>query len=374
LIRLRLVFPVLLALFCAANALATGESADTADRNAVALEALSRLKGVDLEANPAVKSAVLKVLEQMKGTQSFVEIVRDFGLKDQDAGLIDYAARNPTSSIGVEAMRLVLAHKSFDLLKGAMAGTNAVPVIQAIGFAGDRDSLPLLESVVKDESRPVVVRKEAIIALARMKEGAEAVLELARVSKLPEDLKFAAGVALNGVRWEEVKSAAAQLLPMPKAINDKPLPPVRELVAMKGDAAKGAEVFRRQTVACITCHQVNGEGTDFGPNLSEIGTKLPKEALYESILDPSAGIAFGYEAWQVELKDGDEALGLIVSETPDELAVKVVGGIVKRFKKSEIKSRVQQKLSIMPAGLQQTMSTQDLVDLVEYLTTLKKAN
>jgi putative heme-binding domain-containing protein len=372
LIRLRFVISVLLALFRAGVAFATGEGPDNADRNAIALEALSRLKGVDLDANPAVRSAVLKILEQLKGTQSFVEIVRDFGLKDQDPGLIDYAARNPTSSSGVEAMRLALGHQNFDLLKRAMAGTNAVPVIQAMGYAGDHDSLPLLEPVVTDESRPVVVRKEAIIALARMREGAEAVLGLAKAGKLPDDLKFAAGVALNGVRWEEVKSAAAQLLPMPKAINDKPLPPVRELVAMRGDAAKGAEVFRRQTVACITCHQVNGEGTDFGPNLSEIGTKLPKEALYESILDPSAGIAFGYEAWQVELKDGDEALGLIVSETPDELAVKVVGGIVKRFKKSEIKSRVQQKLSIMPAGLQQTMSTQDLVDLVEYLTTLKK--
>ena len=43
-----------------------------------------------------------------------------------------------------------------------------------------------------------------------------------------------------------------------------------------------------------------------------------------------------------------------------------------RYKKSEIDRRTKQKLSIMPAGLEQTMSTEDLVDLVEYLSSLKK--
>ena len=119
-------------------------------------------------------------------------------------------------------------------------------------------------------------------------------------------------------------------------------------------------------------HQVNGRGIDFGPNLSGIGAKLGKDALVESILDPSAGISFGYEAWQIELKSGDEAFGLIASETADELAIKAQGGIITRYKKSAIAKREQQKLSIMPVGLQQTMTTQEFVDLVEYLSSLKK--
>ncbi len=143
---------------------------------------------------------------------------------------------------------------------------------------------------------------------------------------------------------------------------------------MKGDAGRGAEVFALADVACINCHQVNSKGIDFGPRLSEIGTKLAKEALYESIIDPSAGISFGYEGWQIQLKNGDEALGLIVSETNDELAVKTQNGIVTRYKKSELEKRTKMNISIMPAGLQQAMSVQDLVDLVEYLTTLKNAS
>src|SRR5205085_1081791 len=105
------------------------------------------------------------------------------------------------------------------------------------------------------------------------------------------------------------------------------------------------------------------EGTDFGPNLSEIGTKLGKDALYESILDPSAGISFGYEAWQLELKNGDEAYGLLVSKTPDEFVIKNIGGIVTHYKKADVVSKQIQKLSIMPSGLERAMTEQELVDL-----------
>jgi putative heme-binding domain-containing protein len=131
--------------------------------------------------------------------------------------------------------------------------------------------------------------------------------------------------------------------------------------------------FRRDQTGCIKCHRVGSEGGDIGPALTEVGTKLAKEALYESILDPSAGISFGYEAWQVQLKSGDEAYGLKSSETTDELAIKDTNGIITRYKKTEVASMQQTKTSIMPTGLQLTMTTQDLVDLVEYLSSLKKA-
>ena len=141
---------------------------------------------------------------------------------------------------------------------------------------------------------------------------------------------------------------------------------------MKGDIANGAKIFANASPGCANCHIVNGRGIELGPNLSEIGTKLGKDALIEAILEPSSGVSFGFEAWNFALKNGDEAYGLIASETADEVAVKAVGGIITRLKKSEVESRQQSKLSIMPAGLQAAMTTQDLVDLVEYLASLKK--
>ena len=85
----------------------------------------------------------------------------------------------------------------------------------------------------------------------------------------------------------------------------------------------------------------------------------------------SAGISFGFEAWMIKLKSGDEAYGLITSETAEEVVVKNKT-VVMHVKKPDIESRQQMKLSIMPANLQAAMSAQDLVDLVEFLSSLKK--
>jgi putative heme-binding domain-containing protein len=219
----------------------------------------------------------------------------------------------------------------------------------------------------------VAVRRQTVRSLAQIQEGAINLLRLAEQDKLPNDLKYTATTELNAVRWPELKAKAAQLLPPPQSRNTEPLPSVAELSQKKGDPARGAQVFARPEVGCINCHRINDKGTDFGPGLSEIGAKLGKDALYEAILDPSAGIAFGYEAWQLGLKSGDEAYGIIVSETADELTIKDTKAIPTRIKKSDIATRQQLKTSIMPAGLQQTMSTQDLIDLVEYLSSFKKA-
>jgi len=109
-----------------------------------------------------------------------------------------------------------------------------------------------------------------------------------------------------------------------------------------------------------------------GPALTEIGDKLPKSELYEAILDPSAGISFGYEAWQVSMKDGNIAFGIITSETPAEISVRGPTGVVTKHPKANVKSRTQQPISLMPPGLHLTMKVEELVDLIEYLASLKK--
>lgn len=373
--RFRLWQPAWLIVVCltASDGLGADPPNNDSVNTSISLEALSRLKDVDLEANPAIKSIVLKVLEQMRGKPEFVEIVRDFKIPGQTPGLLEMAAKAPNSQAGVEAMRLVLKEDNLDLLKQSLSGTNATSLTEALGNTGENTIVPILEPLVVDAARDAQLRKGAVRALSKVKEGAAALLKMAKDQKLADDLTLTAATELNSVHWDDLRAEAAQVLPMPQGQDARPLPAIAELVKMNGNATNGAAVFRREAVGCSKCHQVNGVGVDFGPNLSEIGTKLAKEALYESILDPSAGIAFGYEAWSLELKNGDEAYGLIVSETADELALKAVGGVVTRYKKADVARRTKQKLSIMPAGLAKTMSVQELVDLVEYLSSLKKA-
>jgi putative heme-binding domain-containing protein len=351
------------------------DSAEADDRTALAIAAVSRLQDVDLSQNPKLRETVLKLLEKTRGTASFVKLVQQFNLTDQHAGLLEVAVAHPAEEAGVEALRWAVAHGGAPLLRATLDGTNAAAaarVAETLGLTGETRAVPLLLPLATDPTRDAALRKQAVRALAQTHAGAQALLALAREDKLGNDVRFTASSELNRARWPEIKAAAAQLLPLPPGPNAQPLPPVAELLKLKGDPANGAKVFASANTACQTCHQVRGQGTDFGPNLSEIGSKLGKDALYEAILDPSAGISFGYEAWLLQLKNGDEPYGLIVSETAGEVALKSSNGIVARFKKADIVKREQQKLSIMPAGLAQAMTLQELVDLIEYLASLRK--
>ena len=195
---------------------------------------------------------------------------------------------------------------------------------------------------------------------------------LAKNKSLPDDMMFTAGNELRSSPGKEIRDEAATLFPAPAAKDNKPLPPIAELLKMKGDATKGHAQFAG---ICIRCHQVNGEGVDFGPNLSEVGTKLGKDALMTKVLQPSSSLAFGYEGKTLKLKNGDQADGLITSRTDDEITLKTSNGttaIVTKFKRADIAEIKVMKTTMMPEGLQSAMSAQDFVDLMEYLSTLKK--
>jgi len=355
-------------------AAALAQPIDPAKLNTM-IEALTRLGPEAVNANPKLKEALGKVLAATRGTPQFVQLVEQFKLADQNAGLLEVAAKLPADEAGVTALRLVLVGGDTAALTAVLTGkdaTAATKIVEALGNTGAKQLPALLLPLVPDATRDTNLRKQSVRALARTQDGAAALLKLAREDKLPADLRFTATTELNAVRWPELKAEAAKLLPLPPGQGDKALPPVAELLAMKGDARRGVEVFSRETVGCAKCHVVNGQGVDFGPALSEIGSKLPKDALLEAILDPSAGISFGFEAWSVETKAGEEFFGLIVSETGEDVSVKTVGGAVTKVKKADLARRQQSKLSIMPAGLQQTMTVQELADLLEFMASLKK--
>ena len=344
------------------------------NRTSLAVEAVTRLQNVDLEKNAKLKETVFKLLERTRGTPDYLRLVKHFKLKDQQAGLMELAIAQPADEVGVEAVRLILSEGNLKPIEEKLAsdGTNAIALARAIGNSTKHEAVPLLLPIVNDDRADLSLRREAVRGLAKSESGAAALLAIAKQGKLSDDLKTTASFELGKARWENIRGEAANLLPLPAGQNNQPLPPLAELIKRKGDAQNGKRVFHTATTACASCHKVKGEGTEVGPDLSEIGSKLAKEALYESIIDPSAGISFGYEAYQLELKSGEEAYGLVVSETPDELALKNNTGVVTRYKKSDVKTRQQMKLSIMPAGLQQAMTVDELVDLIEYLSSLKK--
>ena len=338
----------------------------------VQLEALKRLKDIDLDANPAIKKVVLDILESSRGKAAFIEIVRDFKLPGHEAELLRYAQAHPNDSTGVEAIRLLLNGDGRELISDAIDGEHATSTVTALANAQAPEAAPVLLRLAKDAKKTLAQRTIAVNGLAKAKPGASALLTEAKAGRLPADLGFAAGNALRSVRWKGIRAQAAKLFPPPRGLGQA-LPPLAKLVAMRGDIANGEKVFFRPQSTCATCHQINGRGIDFGPKLSGIGTKLGREALFLSILDPSAGISIGYEAWLLKTKNGAEALGIITSQTDDEVTLKVPGGISITYKAADIAKRTQLPTSIMLPGLQATMTPQELVDLISYLLSLKQA-
>ena len=346
------------------------------DRTAIAIEALQRLKGMDVTQSPSLLAAVKKVLRKVEGTPTFVELVRQFKLSDENPILLKYAIQHPNESSSVEAIRWILQSGDKDLIRSKLSSAGEAQVgalLMVISHVGDKKLIPLIIPQLSKKSDGNRIGKAAVIALANTQSGAEILLKLAEADELPVSLAFTAGEALRNVRWKELRERARSILPAPPARDSILLPPISKLVQRKGNIQNGELVFFKTETVCATCHRINGRGTDFGPDLSEIGAKLAPEALYESILDPNAGVSFGYEAVLVELKSGDEAYGIIISETKDELTLKAVGGIVSSYSKSTIVNREMQQTSIMPIGLQQTMTMDEFVDLIEYLVSLKHA-
>jgi putative heme-binding domain-containing protein len=121
----------------------------------------------------------------------------------------------------------------------------------------------------------------------------------------------------------------------------------------------------------IVCHKIGDAGVNFAPNLSPIGSRLTREQIIKSILEPSAEIAKGNESVNVETTDGELYTGLIDEETAGQLKLRIGAGLVQTIPKSSIKMREISKNSGMPVGLEQTMSKQEFVDLVEYLMAQK---
>lgn len=339
-----------------------------------ALEVLQRLKGMDLEANPALKGAVIRVLETTRGTPAFVEIVRDFKVTGQGDGLLEVAAKHPEEEAGVSALRLLVETEGVERLRVAVSeadGSRREALVRAVARTADPRVEPLLAEAVADDRASGPSRAAAIRGLAQTESGARELLRLAGAGKLDETARNTAGLVLAQSRWPAVRDEALRVLPPPASGDGKPLPSVAELVEMRGNAARGAEVFRSERAGCIKCHRVGDEGVDFGPALGQIGTKLGRQALYDSILDPSAGIAFGYEGWTFELRSGDEVFGLVVSETAEAVTVRQQTGADVRIPRVEILRRESQRLSVMPSGLGQILGREELVDLVEYLTGLR---
>jgi putative membrane-bound dehydrogenase-like protein len=260
-----------------------------------------------------------------------------------------------------------------------IASANGKPQSSPIADAAVRtvphiyDARTKLTELVSSRDFPLGLRREALKALAEHQDGGERILALAREKKLPEDLKIEAVTLLLTHRDRRVRDRVAAVLPVPKLAGGRPLPPVADLIRRDGDAARGRAVFFRAGLnSCASCHRIRGQGQWIGPDLSTIGTKYGKDELLRSILNPSAAIGYNYRALVLALTDGRVINGLPVEDTGEKLVVKTADGQRITLRPGDVEDRKSSDVSLMPDGLAQTFSDQELVDLLTFLSSLRE--
>lgn len=317
---------------------------------------------------PKFRIALNEVLNETKGTATFIELAEKFDLKDRKNELVAMATGQP-GEIAAAATDLLIKFDAIQTIKPLLHKNDSASLTLLESMKGKSNSeiLDLVAGVVNDKRLSPEIRTTAIRVLGSTWPGEEKLLSLVKNAEFDSELKSPAGAVLFNVYRSKIQREAAEYLPPPAAKGTK-LPPIKQLLASTGDATRGKSIFEKY---CTTCHKVKDAGVSFGPELSVIGEKLSREGLYRSILFPNEGVSFGYETTLVRLNDGTESMGIIASETPSEFRINFPGGASANYNRDVIKNTERQQISLMPE-LASAMTEQDLIDLVEYLVSLKK--
>lgn len=229
----------------------------------------------------------------------------------------------------------------------------------------DRSAILAAEAILFDEKAPMASREAAALTLAEDPEGGLILIRRARSGELPEELHVAVQMAIFTNPDIAVRALASEVFARPGEENAA-LPPIAELVALEGDASRGRHLYQSEKALCATCHTFDGLGRDIGPDLTAIGEKYDRTALIDSILNPSAGIAFGYESTLLNVDGEGYMAGFILAEGRD-VVLKDSGGMRHVIASEDILDRVPQSTSIMPQGVALGLGAQGIADLASFL-------
>lgn len=359
------------------QALLAADGASRTRNDAIIVRAVERLDGFDLaRSQPHIRAAVMRHVERAKGTADFPELVARFGLREFDDALLMMAANASDSTAGVRAAEVLLGTEGGpDRLKVAIEHPgnpeHSQSLVNVLGLVGKPDAIRVLVDVVQNSEITFPLRSAGVRSMTKSNIGQNRLVKLAEAGRLPPDLRLLAGGLLSQSENQEIRTAAANVLPLPQTPDRKPVPPVDQLVAQSGNARRGQELFFTKAT-CGNCHVVDGKGKEVGPNLSEIGDKLAKAEMFVSILDPGAGISHNYENYIALLDSGQVVTGVKVSETADSVTLRTAEAIDRQLPVDQIDVLKKSEKSIMPENLHHTVDQQGLVDIVEYMATLRK--
>jgi putative heme-binding domain-containing protein len=253
-------------------------------------------------------------------------------------------AGDPHPRVRTEAVRGLSFYPTSDATAAVIAAANVLPEDRYVAYTADA-ALGANIDVWKQAY-------EAGTLVAKGSPAARIVGSVLGLDKKAEELRpHLAVLTSKDPKTDEERNKAMQSIALVKG----------------GSPESGKQVFRR---VCINCHKVGGEGADLGPDMTHVGKRLDGYKIVESIVDPNAAVDDKYLSTAILTDDGRNITGLVVGETPAEVVI-FDGKEKKTIKVSEIDERMKLKQSSMPEGLAATLSPNELLDVVEFLKSLK---
>jgi putative membrane-bound dehydrogenase-like protein len=137
----------------------------------------------------------------------------------------------------------------------------------------------------------------------------------------------------------------------------------RGSLSLQPDVTRGVAVFQRE---CAQCHRLRGVGHEIGPPLASVRNRSPEELLIH-ILDPNREVGPNYVDHAVTLTDGRVLTGLVANETETGLTLLRAQGVQDQVARGDIEEFVSTGKSLMPEGLEQRLTPQDLADVIAVL-------
>jgi quinoprotein glucose dehydrogenase len=312
----------------------------------VRLAALSLVNRLGLKGLPL---DLLKVVKDTKSDASIrVEALKALAVRD-DAGLaeaVSFSTADSSEALRKEATSL--------LVKLNLPG-GVVPALVSVlekGTVGEKQNVLVTLGGIQEAAAKDVLVKQLDAFLAGQL-GPELQLELLEAAAKYES--------------EEVKS---RLKAYEASLDPKDTLAPYRVALVGGNAAAGKKVFMEKAEAsCLRCHKVKNDGAEVGPILTGVGARQTREYLLESIVDPNAKIAEGFETMMLTLKDGSIHAGILKAESSEELTIMPPTGTAEKLKKSEIAAREKGMSAMPPLGA--VLSKRDLRDVVEFMAGLK---
>lgn len=269
----------------------------------------------------------------------------------------------------VPALAALKSPMTGDAVKAALADSDAKLRTAAVPYV-DRleggDAAALLAGLVPGKAGERALAQAALAQLGHLApDDAAAARSLRGWAASPDSLPVGMRLDLReALRTARLEGAA-----------DGARIPDREFLE-GGDATRGREIFfNNATVQCLRCHRVAAEGGTVGPELTGVGGRQSREYLLESIVNPNAKMAAGFESVVLVLANGQTLAGTLKRESGDSLELEVLdpdtGEVRPRTVRKDEVARRERGPSAMPDGLAGQLSSMQLRDVVEYLANLK---